>query len=628
MKTDSIIISGQVTRVINLHTLIVGGGAAGLSAALALYDYGIHDIALVIDNPKGSTTQAAGAGVQYYYRMADYGNEGDSPYRMARDLSETNLDGDLAYTEAVHSLRAFYRLTSYGVPFPSDERGEYLLPGKTNRKNARKIHIGSKTSSLIYEHLIRQVADREIPVFTSQQIIRLLTDESGERLVGAIALNLEKMHERHQRFAVYHCRNLILACGAEGGIFYSEALPPSHAGCLGAALKIGADAQNLTEVECGIIAVRKMLVMNGPYQAAIPRYVSVDASGKDPKEFLADIYTDKLSLLYDLQRRKAGEWNLDIKKARKDGTSILDLLIHQEIRKGRHVFMDYRVNPRGYEAQDKPFERLKELSPEAYRVLQEKGTDPAKSAVEVAVQVRGYLGGLKVDSHFESNLRHLFPVGEAAAGLGIYAPEGAWLSEAATSASAAAQYIASKKDPETELIDSESFAALVRKPLLDCQKMAEQFLALTGQAPNPHQVSIRQMRAELGKKMDQAALVIRDTSKINNLMEIIRYMSSHLSEIVYPLARQDLALLFQIEDLLITDLVFLSAMLGYQDRGGKSRGAYLIHDPSGILPLPQLDEAYRYGLADASVSGKIQETYLPKDSLNALNEWHEKRPVS
>ena len=136
------------------------------------------------------------------------------------------------------------------------------------------------------------------------------------------------------------------------------------------------------------------------------------------------------------------------------------------------------------------------------------------------------------------------------------------------------------------------------------------------------------MRAELGKKMDQAALVIRDTSKINNLMEIIRYMSSHLSEIVYPSARQDLALLFQIEDLLLTDLVFLSAMLGYQDRGGKSRGAYLIHDPSGILPLPQLDEAYRYGLADASVSGKIQETYLPKDSLNALNEWHEKRPVS
>ena len=140
MKTDSIIISGQVTRVINLHTLIVGGGAAGLSTALSLYDLGIHDIALVIDSPRGSTTQAASAGIQYYYRLADYGNEGDSPYRMARDLSDTNLDGDIAYAQAAHSLRAFYRLTSYGVPFPSDEKGEYFLPGKNGKKYARKIH--------------------------------------------------------------------------------------------------------------------------------------------------------------------------------------------------------------------------------------------------------------------------------------------------------------------------------------------------------------------------------------------------------------------------------------------------------------------------------------------------------
>lgn len=628
MKTDSIIISGQVTRVINLHTLIVGGGAAGLSTALSLYDLGIHDIALVIDSPRGSTTQAASAGIQYYYRLADYGNEGDSPYRMARDLSDTNLDGDIAYAQAAHSLRAFYRLTSYGVPFPSDEKGEYFLPGKNGKKYARKIHIGSKTTSLIYEQLIRQVSDREIPVFTSQQIIRLLTDETGENLVGAIALNLEKMHERHQRFAVYHCQNLVLACGAEGGIFYSEALSKDHAGCLGAALRIGAAAQNLTEVESGITALRKMLMMNGPYQAAVPRYVSVDASGKDPKEFLADVFSDKLSLLYDLQKKKAGEWNFDIKKARKDGTSILDLLIHQEIRKGRHVFMDYRVNPRGFESDKKPYERLLDLSSEAYQLLLEKGIDPAKSAVEVSVQVRGYLGGLKTDAHFESNIKHLFPIGEAAACLGIYAPEGTSISAAMTSSSAASQYIASKSNQNVSAIDSEAFAALVRKPLLECQKLSEQFLSLAAQAPNPHQVNIRLMRSEIGKKMDQAALVIRDTSKISNLLEIIRYMYSHLLEIVYPSSRQDLAQYFQIEDLLLTDLVFLSSMLGYREKGGKSRGAFLIHDPSGILPLSQLDETYRYSLADASVSGKIQETYLPKDSLSVLTEWHEKRPVN
>ena len=612
----------------NLHTLIVGGGAAGLFSAVTLYDSGIHDIALVIDHPKGSTTHMASSGTQYYYRLADYANEGDSPYRMARDLCEMNLDGDIAYTLSAHSARAFYRLASFGVPFPADERGEYVLSGKTGKKNARKIHIGSRTSSVIYDQLIRQVSDRSIPVFTSQQVIRFLTDEAGENVIGAIALNLDKQHERHQRFAVYHCKNVILACGSEGGIFYSEALPSAHAGCLGAAFRIGACAENLTEVESGICALKRSLAMNGPFQAAVPRFVSVDASGKDPKEFLADYYADKPALLFELQKRKANEWSLDIKKARKDGSSILDLLIHQEIRKGRHVFMDYRVNPRGYDDEKKPYERLMELSPEAYGLLIEKGVDPKKSAVEVGIEVRTFLGGLKTDAHFESNIRHLFPVGESAARLGTYAPDGASLASAFTSSSAACQYIASQPVSEGSWMDTEAFAAILRTPLLECQETAQQFLSLLDRNPNPHQVAVRQMRGEIGKKMDQAALVIRDGSKITNLIEIIRYMSAHLSEIAFPSSRQDLSLYFQLEDLLVTDYVFLSAMLAYREKGGKSRGSYLIHDGAGILPLPGLDEAYRYGLADASVQGKIQETWLPRGSRNVMNEWHEKRPVT
>ena len=128
---------------------------------------------------------------------------------------------------------------------------------------------------------------------------------------------------------------------------------------------------------------------------------------------------------------------------------------------------------------------------------------------------------MKTDAHFESNIKHLFPIGEAAACLGIYAPEGTSISAAMTSSSAASQYIASKSNQNVSAIDSEAFAALVRKPLLECQKLSEQFLSLAAQAPNPHQVNIRLMRSEIGKKMDQAALVIRDTSKISNLLEII-----------------------------------------------------------------------------------------------------------
>ena len=49
MVSDSIFIEGSLTKVYSLNTVIVGGGLAGLNAALHLYDRGQTDLAILID---------------------------------------------------------------------------------------------------------------------------------------------------------------------------------------------------------------------------------------------------------------------------------------------------------------------------------------------------------------------------------------------------------------------------------------------------------------------------------------------------------------------------------------------------------------------------------------------------
>ena len=88
------------------------------------------------------------------------------------------------------------------------------------------------------------------------------------------------------------CLTVPILYWQRGGLavfFYSEGYPAAHTGCLGLALEAGARAINLTEFQYGICAVGLSLTMNGAYQTALPRYISVDEDGK-AREFSAFVF--------------------------------------------------------------------------------------------------------------------------------------------------------------------------------------------------------------------------------------------------------------------------------------------------------------------------------------------------
>lgn len=80
----------------------------------------------------------------------------------------------------------------------------------------------------------------------------------------------------------------------------------------------------------------------------LPRVVSTDREGGNPREFLNDYFKDRGEMLSKLFL-KGYQWPFDVRKVM-EGSSIIDLLIYRETcLKGRRVYLDFRENPGGRE---------------------------------------------------------------------------------------------------------------------------------------------------------------------------------------------------------------------------------------------------------------------------------------
>jgi hypothetical protein len=66
--------------------------------------------------------------------------------------------------------------------------------------------------------------------------------------------------------------------------------------------------------------------------------------------------------------------------------------------------------------------------------------------------------------------------------------------------------------------------------------------------------------------------------------------------------------------MLITQYVYLSAIKDYIEKGGISRGSYLIYDSDGELPIDDLDEKFRFKAGNDQLNNKIQRVLYEGNS--------------
>lgn len=546
-----------------IETIIIGTGCAGYNAADWLYELGCHNIAILTEGVNMGTSRNTGSDKQTYYKLSLSSCECDSVKEMAQTLfNGGGMHGDTALVEAACSVKAFMKLVMLGVPFPTNEFGEYIGYKTDHDPRQRATSCGPLTSKLMIEAIERSVVKKGIEVIDKTQVVKLLT--SGGSITGVVAVDTDSGDYR-----VFACDNVILATGGPAGVYMRSVYPQSQTGATGLALNAGALAQNLCEWQYGLASTKFRWNVSGTYQQVLPRYISVTPDG-DGREFLPEYFSSRFEAL-NMVFLKGYQWPLDVRKP----SSRVDMSINEELLRGNRVYMDFRCNPDGLEGNfnrlseetyqyleksdalfGTPVERLSKMNPLAIQLYKDHGIDLYSEPLEVAVCAQHCNGGIAVDVNWESSIRGLYAVGEAAGTHGVYRPGGTALNSSQVGSMRAAEHIARKKSG----IPRNTTAELPEIPLSD-------------------KTNVKQKLFEIRQRMSDDAAFLRDPEKMKKLMGELKVTLERRYAAIA--AYSELPALYKYHDTLTAQIAVLSAMILSAESFG-SRGSGFVDNGAGV----------------------------------------------
>nr|HPJ22555.1 FAD-binding protein [Clostridia bacterium] len=321
------------------------------------------------------------------------------------------------------------------------------------------------------------------------------------------------------------------------------------------------------------------------------------------------------------------------------------ILVYNETQvKGRRVFMDFMNNPTcsekngefdfsmlGAESYNylknsnalfgKPIERLAHMNQPAIDLYSNNGIDITTEYLEIAVCAQHNNGGLMGNMWWESNIRHLFPVGEVNGTFGVYRPGGSALNSTQVGSFRAAQFIAANYTDEP--MSSEAFADAVSDVVSTNMDRALTILANEGES------NIIENRLEMQARMTRAGAHIRSLGEAEKALAESTELLAGFEKATVAGRSWELAEAFRNRDILITQIVYLKAIIEFIRNGGRSRGSYLVSDDKGILPLDKLSDDFRFTLDKGDLLKKACVIGMNlKDSKPEFEvEWQDIRPI-
>lgn len=628
MENEIFRAGNYTAKVVRCNTAIVGSGAAGFNAADRLWQLGQRDIVLVTENRVGGTSRNTGSDKQTYYKLTLSGGDPDSVREMADTLFAGRcVDGDIALCEAALSTQCFLKLVELGVPFPRNRYGEYIGYKTDHDPRRRATSVGPYTSKQMTECLEAAVQAKGVPMLDKTQVIKILTD--GGTVCGLLCLNTAAQ-DAADRFTLIRCKNVIWATGGPAGMYADSVYPFSQYGATGLALEAGAKGKNLTEWQYGLASVAPRWNVSGTYMQVLPRVYSAAADGSDEREFLMDFFTDAHDMLSKLFL-KGYQWPFDVRKVA-DGSSIIDILVYLETCKGRKVYLDYRTNPAGgefsYDALlpeareyltragacfGTPIERLAHMNQPAIDFYRDKGVDLYTQPLEIALCAQHNNGGIGIDCWWQTDVKGLFAVGEAAASHGVYRPGGTALNAGQVGSTRAAQYIAARCRGDA----SAGFDAAASAALTEMAALADDCRVDTG--------NVRALWQHAAEEMSRCGAAIRDPAQIKAYCEAVKKQLANFGTTVKAADRTELAMVYRLRDMLLSQRAYLTAMADYTAHGGQSRGSALYTDlTGGIKPFAQLPGTFTFAL-DETEAPLIQELWFEDGTCKT--DWRAPRPI-
>jgi succinate dehydrogenase/fumarate reductase flavoprotein subunit len=644
MEKHFVMIDGLKLPVYSFNTIIIGSGAASLNAALQLHYRGVRNIAIITESWGAGTSNNAGSDKQTYYKLSLDPNTPDSIFDMASDLAAGgSMHGDIALCEAQHSLEAFFHLVKIGVPFPHNKYGAYPGYVTDHDPHGRATSAGPLTSSLMFSKLAQEIIEREILVFNQHEVFALLTRgmRNEKHVIGVLAFDRKGL-ENPYGLVAFNAVNTILGTGGPAELYLHSVYPHSQTGAHGMAFRAGAMAQNLTESQFGIASTKFRWNLSGSYQQVIPRYISTNNRGKEATEFLSEFFPDMASLCR-ATFLKGYQWPFEPAKIMNYGSSLIDLLVYREtVIKKRRVFIDYLHNPgntgrlKGFslkklprEAAEylgrsgailpTPIERLAVMNAPALEIFRHHRIDLSQTPVEIAVCAQHNNGGLTGNIWWESNVHHLFPVGEVNGSHGVIRPGGSSLNAGQVGGIRAAMFIAAryKSDPPS-----------VTRFITNTRENLQAELAQIHRIMRRKQCfSPDELMKQVKHHMSAQAGVVRQRKGMDHALgEAWKLYREASRRLCAPLPT-DLPAAIKALNNCLAHAIYLEALHEYLEKGGKSRGSYLVLDPAGDKPVTALEDAWRFSLSQPSdfVSGKILQLWMEEGKVE--KKWVDPHPI-
>jgi len=551
--------------------IIIGSGAAGYNAALHLYDLGVKNIAIITEHIKAGTSRNTGSDKQTYYKLSVSGDSPDSPIKMAKTLfSGGAMDGDIAMCEAAHSLQEFFHLVNLGVEFPFNTYGEFVGYKTDHDPCQRGSSIGPYTSKRMTEVLEAEVKRKRIKIYDKTQVIDILV--KNKTAYGVIA-------KTPSSGKVFLSENIIFATGGPAILFKNTVYPKSQFGASGILARSGVEFANFQEWQCGIGSIKFRWNLSGSYQQVLPTYVSIDSSG-NRYNFLEGYFSD-IKEMSDNIFKKGYQWPFDPRKLKK-GSSLIDFAVYVERNiNHRRVFLDFRRNPTFKKQKlilnklsdetysylknsdalaHLPVERLKKMNIKAYELYKRHKIDLEKELLEIDVLPQHNNGGANVNKWWETNIKHLFAIGECAGTHGVYRPGGSALNSGQVGGLRASYFIAKNYNYRGNKVLTK-----VKNNNFDFSKKVN------------NNIDIKARLSEM-QNSNQKLL-----SCVRNINEIRKYFRK-INKYDFVNSYDKTALQYN-EVLILTKLLCKSVLTYYKSSGCLSRGSYILTDTYDIKTI-------------------------------------------
>ena len=393
-------------------------------------------------------------------------------------------------------------------------------------------------------------------------------------------------------------QNVVLCTGGPSGVYENTVYPESQHGSTGLAVDAGALLCNMEEWQYGIASTDFRWNLSGTYQQVLPRYVSVGEDGAE-REFLYDaLGADSLGLIF----LKGYQWPFDTRKT--DGSSKVDLLVSEQIKKGRRVYLDYTQNPKGLQngfgilpeeayaylqrsgaLSGTPVQRLRKMNEGAYELYLHHGIDLEKDRLRIAVCAQHCNGGVDVDENWQTRVQGLYCAGEAAGTFGVYRPGGSALNSTQVGSLRAAEHIAKRQK------------RVMTEPEYETPKIRY------GE-PNAGRIL-----KELQREMSRCADFDRNTGKMKELFCRVSGLCDRFSDEVIT-DKAQLPLYFRLYDTALAARAVLSAMICSAENVG-THGSALVDGKPNVVSGMRTTRT----LTDKDVSQIVPVTPMPDPEL-------------